>query len=246
MERGLSFLELRYGAGLFFLYFQAYSSTYAPVEVLRERYDEAIARLEGLRPGSLRGLVVSTRPDCVSAEVAELLESYAGRGLEVWVELGLQSAVDATLARINRGHSVEDFVQARRLLARPGLRTAAHLIMGLPGEGREEILAGPRLLAELRLEGVKFHDLYVARGSTLEGEYLSGELSLLAPQRYLALLADAVELLPPEMEVLRLSSDCPPASRLAPASRRDKSLLYRDLERELERRKSRQGSRFLP
>jgi len=240
--RGLAFLERRYKATMFFLYFQAFSSTFAPLEVLRERYDAAISSLERRRPSSLRGLVVSTRPDCVSAEVAELLESYARRGLEVWVELGLQSAVDATLERINRGHRVEDFARARALLSRPGIRTAAHLIIGLPGEGRDEVLAGPRLLAELGVEGVKFHDLFVPRGSALAGEYLSGELALLSPERYLGYLADSIELLPPETEVIRLCSDAQAGERLAPRSRDDKFLIYRGLEAELLRRGSRQGA----
>jgi uncharacterized protein len=243
--RGLSFLERRYKATMFFLYFQAFSSTFAPPDVLRERYDAAICALERRRPSSLRGLVVSTRPDCVSGEVADLLESYAGRGLEVWVELGLQSAVDATLERIHRGHRVADFARARALLRRPGIRTSAHLIIGLPGEGRDEILAGPRLLAELGVEGVKFHDLFVARGSALAGEYLSGELTLLSPERYLDYLADSIELLPPETEVIRLCSDAPLNERLAPRSRDDKFLIYRGLEAELLRRGSRQGASAL-
>jgi len=245
VAKGLAFLERRYGAELFFLYFQAYSSTFAPVEVLKSRYDEAIASLERRRPGTLRGLVVSTRPDCLSEEKAALLASYAGRGLEVWVELGLQSGLDSTLKRINRGHSVADFAAARELLRRPGIHTAAHLIFGLPGESEDDMLAGPRLIARLGLEGVKFHDLFVARGSALAGDYLAGEFSLLPPERYLTLLADAVELLPPPMEILRLSSDGPAAGRLAPRRQIDKSLLYKNLELELEKRGSFQGSRFL-
>jgi uncharacterized protein len=240
--RTLSFLERRYEATMFFLYFQAFSSTFAPPDILRERYDAAICALERRRPSSLRGLVVSTRPDCVSEEVVDLLQSYAEQGLEVWVELGLQSAVDATLARIHRGHRVADFVRARALLKRNGIRTAAHLIIGLPGEGRDDILAGPRLLAELGVEGVKFHDLFVPRGSALAGEYLSGEITLLSPERYLGYLADSIEILPPELEVIRLCSDATSNERLAPRSRDDKFLIYRGLEAELEKRGSRQGA----
>ncbi len=244
VEKGLSFLEHRYKARLFFLYFQAYSSTFAPVEVLRARYDEAIASLERRRPGSLRGLVVSTRPDCLSEEKAGLLASYAARGLEVWVELGLQSGRDSTLRRINRGHSVADFSVARELLRRPGIHSAAHLILGLPGESDDDMLSGARLVAELRMEGVKFHDLYVARGSTLGGDYLAGEISLISEEHYLMLLADAVELLPPDMEILRLSSDGPSEGRLAPKRQIDKTKLYVNLERELEARGTRQGAHF--
>jgi len=238
----LAFARRRYGARLFFPYFQAFSSTYGPEDLLQARYDEAIAAIEEAMPGSVRGLVVSTRPDCVDAATVDLLGSYADRGLEVWVELGLQSGVDATLARIRRGHSVSDFVEACRLLARPGIRVAAHLILGLPGEDAAAMLEGPRIVAELGLAGVKFHDLHVPRGSALAGEYLSGEIALLSMDSYLAILADAVELLDPRTEVLRLGTDTPAAERLAPRRAFDKRLLYERLESLLEARGTRQGS----
>jgi len=238
----LGFARRRYGAKLFFPYFQAFSSTYAPVEVLEARYGEAIAAVEEALPGSVRGLVVSTRPDCVDAAIADLLESYADRGLEVWVELGLQSGVDATLARIRRGHTVADFIAACRLLARPGIRVAAHLILGLPFEDRAAMLEGPRIVADLGLAGVKFHDLHVPRGSALAAEYLSGEIALLSMDSYLGILADAVELLDPSTEILRLGTDTPPARRIAPRHAFDKRLLYERLEGLLETRGTRQGS----
>lgn len=243
MSRGLSFTRRRYGASLFFLYFQAYSSTWAPVETLRASYDAAFAALEAEAPGSARGLVVSTRPDCVNGDTASLLEEYASRGLEVWVELGLQSGNDATLERIHRGHTVADFVAARRILKRPGLRVAAHLILGLPGEDGEAALAGPRLVAELGLDGVKFHDLHVPRSSALAEDYLSGGLSLLSEEGYVGLLADSIELLPPSMEVIRLCTETDQAERLAPQRNFDKNVLAALLETELAGRGARQGSR---
>lgn len=212
------------------------------MDVLEARYDEAIAAVEEAMPGSVRGLVVSTRPDCIDVPVADLLGSYADRGLEVWVELGLQSGVDATLARIGRGHTVADFIEACRLLARPGLRVAAHLILGLPGEDRAAMLEGPRLVADLGLAGVKFHDLHVPRGSALAGDYLSGELTLLSRNSYLGILADAVELLDPATEILRLGTDTPAGERLAPRHAFDKRLLYLGLEDLLGARGTCQGS----
>jgi radical SAM protein (TIGR01212 family) len=238
----LAFARRRYGARLFFPYFQAFSSTYAPVDFLKERYDEALAAVEEAMPGSVRGLVVSTRPDCVDVAIAELLEAYADRGLEVWVELGLQSGVDATLLRIRRGHTVADFIGACRILARPGIRVAAHLILGLPGEDSAAMLEGPRIVADLGLAGVKFHDLHVPRGSALAAEFLSGEISLLSMDSYLGVLADAVELLEPSTEILRLGTDTTAAERLAPRRAFDKRLLYERLEALLEARGSRQGS----
>jgi hypothetical protein len=240
----LAFARRRYGARLFFPYFQAFSSTWAPVDVLRRRYDEALRALEAMAPGSGRGLVISTRPDCVDEEKAALLASYAGRGLEVWVELGLQSGRDSTLARIRRGHTVGDFMRACRLLALPGLRVAAHLILGLPGENRNDMLAGTRLVSSLHLAGVKFHDLHVPRGSILAGEYLGGEVTLLSRTSYLEVLADAIELLAPETEIIRIATDSPETERFAPRAAFDKAALYRGLEEVLASRETRQGSGF--
>ena len=209
-------------AKLFFPYFQAYSSTNAPIESLRERYGEAMEAVESSAPGSLRGIVVSTRPDCVDTEVARLLASFARSGLEVWVELGLQSSHDRTLARIRRGHDYAAFVRARELLAEAGgVRAAAHLILGLPGETR--------------------HDLLVPLGSALAEEYLRGDFRLLPRESLPALLADCIERLPPECEVIRLCSDADDEELVAPKGRPDKSQLYRDVEAELAARNARQG-----
>jgi uncharacterized protein len=242
---GVSFLAQRYGAKLFFPYFQAYSSTNAPLEALRSRYGEALAAVEAEAPGSSRGLVVSTRPDCIEPETARLLASYARSGLEVWVELGLQSSHDRTLARIRRGHDYASFLRARELLAEAGgVRAAAHLILGLPGETREDMLETVSRIASLALEGVKFHDLLVPLGSAMAEEYARGEFGLLPREGLPALLADCIERLPPDCEIIRLCSDADDVELVAPKGRPDKSQLYRDVEAELGARDARQGDLF--
>lgn len=243
VEAGTAFLAQRYAAKLFLPYFQAFSSTFAEVGALRERYDEALLAVRSGAPGALRGLVVSTRPDCIDEEKAELLASYARDGLEVWVELGLQSSHDRTLARIGRGHDYAAFLRARELLARPGLRVAVHLILGLPGEGRDDMLETVSRIAALSLDGVKFHDLMIPRGSALAAEYMLGELSLMHSRRLPALLADCLELLDPGCEIIRLCSDARPAEILAPRWRPDKTVVYLAVEALLASRGSRQGSR---
>jgi len=248
VEAGLDFLRRRYGARLFFPYFQAYSSTFATAAELRRRYDGALRAVGERAPGGLRGLVVSTRPDCVDDEKAALLASYAERGLEVWVELGLQSSHDETLRRIRRGHDYARFVGALLTLRAAGrasarLRTAVHLILGLPGETEADMLETVSRIASLGLDGVKFHDLLLPRGSALASEYLSGELTLLHPARMPGLLADCLERLDPACEVIRLRSDAPSGEILAPRRRPDKSDLYRTVEAELASRGSRQGTR---
>jgi uncharacterized protein len=243
---GISFLRSRYGARLFFPYFQAYSSTNAPMDTLRSRYGEALAAVRDLAGASaLRGLVVSTRPDCVDAEKAALLAEYAREGLEVWVELGLQSAQDRTLLRIRRGHDYSAFLRARALLAAVGgLRLAVHLILGLPGESRTDMLDTVSRVAELGVEGVKFHDLLIVKGSALASEYLAGELTLLHHAGLPSLLADCIELLDPGCEVMRLCSDAPAEELLAPRRRPDKTWLYGAVESELASRGSRQGASY--
>ena len=239
IERGLSFLRRRYAARAFFLYFQAYSSTNAPPERLRAVYEAGLAYGGG---GLFRGLVVSTRPDCVDEEKAELLASFAAGGLEVWVELGLQSAHDRTLLRIRRGHDFAAFERARRRLELPGLRTAAHLILGLPGESRSDMVASARVVADLGLEGLKFHDLQLARGSALAAEYLAGELSLWDRSTLPSILADCLEVLPPACEIMRLCADMPAGVRLAPRIVADKAQIYGEVEAELASRGTHQGS----
>ena len=238
LGRGLAFLRHRYNAGLFFLYFQAFSSTNAPPDRLRRIYDSGLAQ----GGDQFRGLVVSTRPDCVDEGKAALLAGYADRGLEVWVELGLQSANDRTLRAIGRGHDVAAFVRACSLLRLPGIRVAAHLMLGLPGESREDMLASVDLVAQMGLAGVKFHDLQLARGSRLAAEYELGELALISRNALPVLLADCLERLPPSCEVIRLCADIPPVERLVPRQVPDKALLYRAVEAELHSRGSRQGS----
>ncbi|HEY9054173.1 MAG TPA: radical SAM protein, partial [Rectinemataceae bacterium] len=135
IERAVLFSERRYGAKRFFLYFQAYTCTNLPEDELAPIYDRAIGCLESLRPGSLAGIVVSTRPDCFDQGKAELLSGYARSGLEVWVELGLQSSDEASLARMRRGHDSASYARAAEVAGQAGLRRAVHLILGLPGEG---------------------------------------------------------------------------------------------------------------
>ena len=249
VEAGIAFLRRRYEARLFFPYFQAFSSTFAPPSLLEERFDEALRATSENAPGGLRGLVVSTRPDCIDEEKAALLSSYAERGLEVWIELGLQSSHDRTLARIRRGHDYACFLRALAILrdatARSAarLRIAAHLILGLPGESQADMLETVSRIAKLGLDGVKFHDLLVPKASALASEYLAGELTLMHYSRLPALLADCLELLDPACEVIRLRSDASSGGLVAPTRRPDKAELYRAVEAELFSRGSRQGCR---
>lgn len=222
-----SFLRRRYGAESYLLYLQAFSNTFAPPDRLREIYDFC------LRQADFRELVVSTRPDCVDGPVADLLASYTRRGIEVWVELGLQTAHDATLERVRRGHTVADFTRAWRLLRESGVRLAAHLIFGLPGEGLAEILESAAFIAALEPDGVKIHNLHIPRSSRMFEEYLAGELTVPAPGRHLDYVVRALEMLPPPTVVMRLTCDTPEDRLAAPRGFWPKGRFYEAVRRRM-------------
>jgi len=235
---GVRFMRRRYGAERFLLYFQAFTGTNAPPGTLRRLYDRALA----LAP--FDELIVSTRPDCVSEDVAALLAGYRRAGREVWVELGLQSACDATLRLIRRGHTAAEFEAAYTRLKRRPLKVAVHLIFGLPGESREDILRTVRTVAGLRPDGVKIHNLHVPVGTQMAEEYLRGELTVPSGPRHLDYTVSALEMLPADTVVMRLTCDTPPGRLAAPRGFWEKSVFYSRVEAEMRARATWQGRLF--
>lgn len=221
-------------ARLFIAYFQPGSNTYAPTEALREVFD----CIRGFP--EMVGLAVGTRPDLVGKPVLHLLSEYA-QDYEVWLELGLQSIHDVTLRTINRGHDFDVFLDAYERARRHPLKICVHLIAGLPGEDRKMILETVESLAALAPDGVKLHPLQVLRGTPLEGLWYMGELQLMSLEEYASVACDALELLPPQTTIQRLTAEAPPDSLLAPDWCRDKRAVLAEIDRQLERRDSRQG-----
>jgi hypothetical protein len=238
VNEAIAFYRRGRGDGKYILFFQAYSNTNAPVEELRRVYDA------GLAMALFVGLNVATRPDCLDEEKAALLSSYRERGLEVWVELGLQSANDAALKRIGRGHTAAQFERAFDMLRRHGLKIAVHLIFGLPGEGLDEILRTIHVLARLRPDGVKIHNLHVPAGTVIASEYRKGELVVPSPRRHLEYVIAAIERLPPETVIMRLTCDTPAERLEAPRDFWPKEIFLSSLHREMSLRGSRQGRLF--
>jgi uncharacterized protein len=218
------------------LFFQAYSGTDAPVEELAALYDAALA----LAP--FVALDVATRPDCLDARKAELLASYRARGLDVWVELGLQTCRDATLRRVNRGHTAGDFDRAARTAKAAGLGVGAHVILGLPGEGTAEARATARFLGATGVDAVKMHSLHVVRGSPLAGEMLAGEVVAPGTGRQLEDTIAFLEELEARVLVMRLVTETPAPLLLAPRRGAGKAAFTRMLEAEMRRRGTRQGA----
>ncbi len=195
------FLHNRYGASMFSLYFQSYSSTWAPVDTLRTVYDQALA------DGPFVDLTVGTRPDCLPDPVVDLLLSYRTPGRDVWVELGLQSGRDETLKRIGRGHDGQAFKSAASRLRARGIPFTTHVMFGLPGEGKEEFLDTVALAVAEGSSGLKLHDLLLLPGTGLYREWEQGRLRPVVPDVYLDAVASALVDLPPEMVVWRVCSD---------------------------------------
>jgi len=235
--RGKEFLKKRYKAQKFIAYFQSFSNTYGPYEKLKGLYEEALAI------DDIVGLSIGTRPDCVDESVLTLLESYAKDYL-VWIEYGLQSIHDRTLAAINRGHDVECFKGAVEKSRGRGIKICAHVILGLPFEDRHDMLATAKAVAAMGIDGIKIHLLYVVKGTRMEKLYLEGEYRCLEQEEYANLVCDFLELLPPDMVIQRLTGDPHPHELVAPEWSLRKNKTLSRIKEILTERESWQGKRF--
>lgn len=225
------------GTNLFVAYLQSFSNTYGPIEKLASTLQE----LKSLP--DLAGIAVGTRPDCVDEAKLELIAKVCNgqNWIERWVEFGVQSSNDSTLERINRGHGRAEAEQAIALARKAGLKICVHLIAGLPGEGKEEFLESVRWASRQPIDGIKFHALYVCRGTALEELFKSGGYTPLSQADYIEFMAGALPLLRPDIVVQRITGDPAPGELAAPdwaAQSRDTS---NKILAELIRRDSWQG-----
>ena len=235
LEHAKEVMVRKYKAARFIAYFQSYSNTYAPTGRLRALYDEALAVPDVV------GLIDGTRPDCLPEETLDLLAEYARRSY-FWLELGLQSPLDRTLDAIGRGHDIASFTAAVAGCRQRGIRVCAHLILGLPGESRQEMLSGAEFLNQSGVEGVKIHLLHVMRGTRLADGYLAGEVRMLDRDEYVGLVCDFLERLDPGIVVQRLTGDGNRQDLIAPLWSLAKFEVLNCIDYELERRGTRQGS----
>lgn len=194
---------------LFVAYFQNFTNTYAPVGVLKDRYDSA------LFDERIRVLAIGTRPDCIDREIAELIASYKEK-VDVWVELGLQTASDKTADIINRGYHRDTFENAMAILREYGIPVVVHLMVGLPGEDMESIRETVEYINRFKLFGVKIHSVYVMEGTVLAEMYRRGEYTPISQEDYTDAVAYILKHLPPEVVIHRLTGDCPRDMLVAP------------------------------
>jgi radical SAM protein (TIGR01212 family) len=238
IDAGKTALVQRYNAHKFLAYFQSFTNTYAKPDVLEALYQAA------LEEDGIVGLSIGTRPDCVDEQVLDVIEELA-RQSYLWVEYGLQSVHNTTLRVIHRRHGFADFLDAvARTKRRQGIRICVHVILGLPGETRADMVETARTLSELHIDGVKIHSAHVLKGTELERMYLNGEYQPPERDEYIELVCDFLEHLAPEIIIHRLVGDAPRSRYVAPEWCLNKSEALRAIDTELERRNSHQGSRL--
>jgi radical SAM protein (TIGR01212 family) len=241
IREGMEFHAWRYKKpGKYLAYFQPYSNTYASLDHLKYIYEQALQFPE------IMGLVIGTRPDCIDDEKLEYF-SKLSQTHYVIIEYGIESCYDKTLDRINRGHSFQDSVTAIERTADAGIKTGAHLIFGLPGESRAEMMDEARILSELPLSNIKFHQLQIIRGTKMEKDFKANPdvYSFFQLGEYISFIVDFIEQLNPNFIIERFAGEVPPRYQAGPGwglTRNER--IVELVEAELERRDSYQGIRY--
>ncbi|OAT22462.1 putative Fe-S oxidoreductase [Buttiauxella gaviniae ATCC 51604] len=191
-------------------YFQAYTSTWAEVQVLRSMYQQAVSK------ASIVGLCVGTRPDCVPDSVLDLLSEYHEKGYEVWLELGLQTTHDKTLHRINRGHNFACYQETTHRARTRGLKVCSHLIVGLPGEKHDHCMETLEKVVETGVDGIKLHPLHIVNGSTMAKSWQAGRLQAIELEEYATVAGEMIRHTPLDVVFHRISANARQPTLLAP------------------------------
>jgi len=227
IQNGREVLIKRTGAKKYIAYFQAYTNTYSDIETLSKMYETALSE------DDIIGLSIGTRPDCVPDEVIDLLVDYQNKGFDIWLELGLQSAFDKTLKRINRGHGFEEYRQTLLAARGKGLRVCTHLIIGLPGENETHFKATLQRVLNLGVDGLKFHPLHVVKGTQLANDWRRGEYRPMTMEYYVKAVSDLIMMAPKDMIYHRLTGTANKKQLLAPEWCNKKWKVLNSIEAEL-------------
>lgn len=206
LEEGIEFHRVRYrNVGSYLAYFQPHSNTYAPLNVLKEKYSQALSH------PLVKGIVVGTRPDCIDDEKLDYFAELSKKKIVI-IEYGIESCYDDTLNHINRGHSYADAVKAINATAARGLHQGAHFIFGLPGESREKMMKSVSLINNLPLNSLKFHQLQIIKGTPMEREFYEKPESFVqfSLNEYIDFFVDFLELLKPTFFIERFAGEVPP------------------------------------
>ena len=237
LNEGIDNLKRRFGAQKFLSYLQAYSNTYADIETLKQIYSQA------LNHEDVVGISIGTRPDCVDNEklnlIGEISENY-----HTWLEFGLQTIHNKTLKFINRGHDYETFEKAYIQAKEKGINVCVHVILGLPEETEEDMLATAKKLGELKVDGVKLHQLCVLENTQLAKLYKQGSISLLEQETYVDLCCRFMEYLSPETKIHRLTGNGLVKNLIAPRWLPKKFEVLNNIDDWFEKNNSYQGRLF--
>ena len=234
IDEGIRRLKMRYRCDHFTAYFQPATNTYGDIERLRSIYFEAISHPKVV------ALAIGTRADCVPDEVLELLEEVASKTY-LSVEYGMQTMHDRSLDWMNRGHHHDAMIDAMNRSRGRGFEICAHIMLGLPGETTDDMLATAREVARLGLDSIKIHNLYAVKNTPLGEQVEKGEVSLMGRDEYISTLVSFLELIPETMIVERISGDAPGSYFIGPSWCLDKSAVLKALEDELKSRQTWQG-----
>ena len=237
MEEQKNRLSSKWPNAKYIAYFQSYTNTYAPLKVLRQRYETALSGTD------IAGMAVATRPDCLPAEVLGLLEELAQKTF-LWVELGLQTIHQKSAEFIRRGYDLECFTKAVNSLKDKNIRVVVHLILGLPGESDKDMLDTVKFVSGLGVWGVKLHMLYIQKDTDLYDYYRAHPFDLFTYDQYINVVCNALEILPPEIVVHRVTGDGVKKLLAAPLWSLDKLRVLSGIDRELKRRNSFQGIKW--
>lgn len=238
VQSGIEQASAKLGIKKFIVYFQTSTNTYASVNILDDFFKCAISF-----PGVV-GLSISTRPDCLSQQILDLIESFTHR-VDVWVELGLQTSHDETLQRINRGHTFTDYLNAVNMLKKVPIRICTHLMLGLPGESRKHVLETAEKISQLDIHEIKIHPLLILQRTPLEKMYSDGHFAALELSEYAQLTCDVIERMNPQIVIQRLTAEAPHRMLIAPLWAKNKHEVRANIEKELVRRDSFQGKYFI-
>lgn len=237
IEEQKRLLENKWNTDKYVAYFQNFTNTYSTYEDLKEKYYKALSQ-EGVV-----GLAIATRPDCLPDRVLDLLEEI-NQKTYLWVELGLQTIHDKSSRFIRRGYPLSIYNEAIEKLKDRNIKVVTHLIFGLPHETREDILESVKYVANTNTWGVKFHMLYIQRGTDLYDYYLKYPFPILSKDEYISLVADALEMLPGDMVVHRVTGDGKKELLYEPRWTLDKLRVLSGIDRELKIRDSYQGKKY--
>lgn len=223
--------------GKYIAYFQAYTNTYAPINELREKYEEAISK------DGVTALAIATRPDCINEEVLDLIEEM-NKKVYTWVELGLQTIHDKTAESFNRGYNLETFDKSMEMLKKRNIDTVVHCIFGLPKETKEEMLQTVDYIAHSGAKGIKFHLLHLMKNTNMVKDYENGNLKFLSKEEYIDLVCEGVSRIPQDMIVHRLTGDAPRDLLIGPMWSLNKWEVLNAIDKALEDNDIYQGKNF--